>query len=259
MKLILATVLAQLAWTVTAEPGIAAVAACSPTLTASYPAPSVAKGFVAHLVANGLSKPRGLKFDSAGNLLVVESGVGVTALTFHNTSANCLTVSKKTTVVTNSSLNHGIEMSFDGHTLYASSSTALYSWPYSAKTITAGSSPKVLVDNMAGTDHTTRTLQLSRFAPGLMLVTRGSSANLDPGANDLSTGQSQIKAFNLANMTGTYDFDTSGLLLGWGLRNDVGIDEHPITGGIFSVENSADQISRNVRSTLFQPSDSSDR
>lgn len=32
--------------------------------------------------------------------------------------------------------------------------------------------------------------------------------------------------------------------MGWGLRNSVGVAEHPVTGGIFSVENSADQIDR---------------
>ena len=33
-------------------------------------------------------------------------------------------------------------------------------------------------------------------------------------------------------------------MLGWGLRNSVGVAEEPKTGGIYSVENSADQISR---------------
>lgn len=32
--------------------------------------------------------------------------------------------------------------------------------------------------------------------------------------------------------------------MGWGLRNSVGVAEHPVTGGIYSVENSADQIER---------------
>lgn len=32
--------------------------------------------------------------------------------------------------------------------------------------------------------------------------------------------------------------------MGWGLRNSVGVAEEPITGGIYSVENSADQLQR---------------
>lgn len=97
---------------------------------------------------------------------------------------------------------------------------------------------------MAGSDHTSRTLLLSRKAPGMMLINRGSNSNLDELAADISTGHSQIRAFNITNATQPYDFNTAGLLLGWGLRNDVGIAEHPITGGIYSVENSADQVNR---------------
>lgn len=98
---------------------------------------------------------------------------------------------------------------------------------------------------MAGTDHTTRTLLLSEKVPGLLVVTRGSTSNIDFEASDITSGHSQIKAFNLRNMTDApYDFNLDGLRLGWGLRNDVGIAEHPVTGGLYSVENSADQISR---------------
>lgn len=98
---------------------------------------------------------------------------------------------------------------------------------------------------MAGSDHTTRTLLLSRKAPSLLLITRGSTSNLDFEAADINSGHSQIKAFNISNVTSTgYDFDTSGLLLGWGIRNAVGIAEHPRSGGIYCVENSADQITR---------------
>ena len=98
---------------------------------------------------------------------------------------------------------------------------------------------------MAGSDHTTRTLLLSKKVPGLLVVTRGSTSNIDFEASEITSGHSQIKAFNLKNMsTSAVDFDTTGLRLGWGLRNEVGIAEHPITGGLYSVENSADQITR---------------
>ncbi len=97
---------------------------------------------------------------------------------------------------------------------------------------------------MTNSDHVTRTLLFSKKQNGTLIVTRGSGANLDPDAAQLSSGHSQIKAFNLLNHTRTYDFDTDGMLLGWGLRNDVGIDEHPSTGGLYSVENSADDITR---------------
>ncbi|KAL9627673.1 MAG: hypothetical protein Q9164_007530 [Protoblastenia rupestris] len=41
-----------------------------------------------------------------------------------------------------------------------------------------------------------------------------------------------------------YDYTNDGMRLGWGLRNSVGLAEHPDTGGIYSVENSADEIMR---------------
>ena len=221
-------------------------ASCSPTLTASYAAPSVAEGYVARLVANNLTKPRGIAFDSQGTLLVVEANSGITALSLVDAGQDCLSVGSRSTVINSTTLNHGIVFSPNGSTLYASDPESVYAWDYSAASQKNTSMPTTIVTNMTTSDHTTRTLLLPRFAPGLMVVTRGSTSNIDPLADDISTGHSQVKAFNLTNMTSTpYDFDTDGLLLGWGLRNDVGIDEEPTTGGIYTVENSVDQMTRN--------------
>lgn len=93
-------------------------------------------------------------------------------------------------------------------------------------------------------DHTTRTLLLSQKAVGMLLISRGSTSNLDLKANSLDSGHSQIRAFNLSNTTSVpYDFTTDGMRLGWGIRNAVGVAEHR-TGLIYSVENSADEITR---------------
>lgn len=97
---------------------------------------------------------------------------------------------------------------------------------------------------MTTSDHTTRTLLLSRKIDDMMLINRGSTSNIDPEAEDITTGHSQIKAFNVNNVTSPYDFNTEGLLMGWGLRNEVGIDEEPLTGGIYGVENSVDDMDR---------------
>lgn len=104
---------------------------------------------------------------------------------------------------------------------------------------------KTIVAGMNTDDHTTRTLLMSQKVDGMLLISRGSTSNIDPAAEMLSSGHSQIKAFNLTNITADgYSFDTDGLRLGWGLRNSVGVAEHPITGGIYSVENSVDQATR---------------
>ncbi len=69
---------------------------------------------------------------------------------------------------------------------------------------------------------------------------------MDPLAAQLSTGISQIRVFNISNITSgsIYDYPSQGKLLGWGLRNSVGVAEEPTTGNVYSVENSADQIQR---------------
>ena len=140
-------------------------------------------------------------------------------------------------------------LSEDGRTLYASTSEAALSWAYDPAQSSVGKDARTLVDGMDGSDHTTRTLLLSQKAPGLILISRGSGDNIDPEAESEDTGISQIRAFNLTNLTGTepYRYNRDGLRLGWGLRNSVGVAEHPETGGIYSVENSVDQIQRDGR------------
>jgi glucose/arabinose dehydrogenase len=91
--------------------------------------------------------------------------------------------------------------------------------------------------------HSTRTL---RYADGGWLVaSRGSNGNLDLDCGSVDTGHCQVKAFNLSNVPSDgYDFRTQGTRLGWGLRNSVGVDQHPQTGEIWTVENSIDDLVR---------------
>lgn len=219
--------------------------AASNTATSNVlPTPSVASGYAVTRVASALETPRGIIFDSADRLLAVQKNVGIVGLTLSEAQNGGASVESKTTVIDDNTLNHGIELSSDGKTLYASSTEYVYSWVYDPMTGKNTSEPTILVGNMTTSDHTTRTLLLSKKAPGMLIVTRGSTSNIDTEAEDISTGHSQIKVFNLMNMTGPYDFNADGLLLGWGLRNDVGIAEEPVTGGLYSVENSVDQMTR---------------
>ncbi|EXJ96177.1 hypothetical protein A1O1_01303 [Capronia coronata CBS 617.96] len=218
-------------------------ASCGPSPSGSI-RPSLASGFHMQVVATGLSKPRGILLDQAGNLLVVEQGRGVISAHTINEDNGCVSVGTSSDVTSALNLNHGIELSSDGRTLYASSSQDVYSWNYDSSSRTVSDRTN-LVTNMSGSDHTTRTLLLPESAPDMLVVTRGSTSNIDFDAASLASGHSQVKAFNLRNRTDTaYDFASDGLRLGWGLRNDVGIAEHPSSGGIWSVENSADQMTR---------------
>lgn len=220
-----------------------AQAASGSVTSTVLPTPSAAPGYTVKRMARGLETPRGIIFDSTDRLLTVQRGIGVVGLTFSNTTNGTSQPTSKT-VIADDTLNHGIELSSDGNTLYASSTESVFSWAYDPMTGANTSTPTILVSNMTTSDHTTRTLLLSRKAPGILFVARGSTSNIDPLAEDESTGHSQVKAFNITNMTDTYDFNRDGLLLGWGLRNDVGIAEEPTMGGIYTVENSVDQMTR---------------
>lgn len=98
---------------------------------------------------------------------------------------------------------------------------------------------------MSNSDHTTRTLLMSKKQPGTLLVSRGSQSNEDDNARDIESGHSQIRSFDLTKLdsdSGPYQF-LDGHVLGWGLRNSVGVAEDS-NGGVWSVENSVDELSR---------------
>jgi glucose/arabinose dehydrogenase len=144
-------------------------------------------------------------------------------------------------------LNHGIALSGDGKTLYASSVQSVFAWSYDPAAGAVGLSPSIVVTNMSNNDLTTRTLLMSKKKDGMLVISRGSNANYDVAALDPSTGLSQIKVFDLTQLSSgskPYNFNTDGRRLGWGLRNSVGIAEEPVLGGIYSVENSIDDITR---------------
>lgn len=152
-------------------------------------------------------------------------------------------------------LNHGIALSPDGKTLYVSSADAVFSYPYDAGStsgnfVSRGSARK-LIGGMRNSDHITRTLLVAqRFSKGQLLVSRGSADNIDAEARILSSGHSQLKLFDLSALPSgggnesAFDFTRDGKILAWGLRNSVGVAEEPTTGGIFTVENSADELRR---------------
>jgi len=118
-------------------------------------------------------------------------------------------------------------------------------WAYDPNKATISGDPTVLVTGMDNPDHTTRTLLLSKKSADTLLISRGSQDNIDQIAEDVSSGHSQIRSFNIGSGAKLpYNYSSSGTRLGWGLRNSVGVAEHPISGGIFSVENSADDINR---------------
>ena len=202
----------------------------------------VATGFAWDIIVTNLTKPRSIIFDSKGRLLVVQQQVGIVALSLSNDS--CAAVTQWHTVLQNKSLTHGLEFSPDGTTLYASSSAQAWSWQYDVENATV-SKPKLLVSGMNNTDHVTRTLHISPLYPNLLIISRGSASNIDMVAANIKSGHAQVKVFDLNHVpTGGYDFVADGKVLGWGLRNEVGITSDRF-GKIWGVLNAADDVAFN--------------
>ena len=73
---------------------------CPTTLTPTNSIkPSIASGYQAALVATGLTDPRSIEFDSAGNLLVIQAGAGIESLQLQDNGGTCVSVRSKKTVV----------------------------------------------------------------------------------------------------------------------------------------------------------------
>jgi glucose/arabinose dehydrogenase len=204
----------------TAKPSSAAIpASCSGAGTPAF-AGSLASGWKATKIAGGLTSPRSIQFDSAGNMLVVQSGKGIS---YHKMGTDgCVTSTKM--LVSQNNLNHGIAMSPDGKTLYASSMTQAYSWPYDAAAATVGTRATIVTGMYNGGSHLTRTLAIAPQAPNLLVVSHGSNANIDVPTGDPKTGRAIIKVFDLSAVpSGGYNYVSGGYLAGYGQRNEVGM------------------------------------
>lgn len=221
------------------------VLAQCPSLSHNYTANIVtADGWKQSLVANNLTKPRGMTLDSKGNLLVVDVGVGVVGYKIVDNPDGGACLGEYMVIVSNKDLSHGIALSKDGSTLYASTKNDVFSWPYDPDTRTAAAYVKTIITKMEGKESITRTL----FVHGdYIMVSVGPQDKLDTGATDINTGRSAVKFFSLSDTnvrTVPYDYPEEGQVLGWGLRNSVGLTVNPKTSDIWTVENSVDSFKR---------------
>lgn len=135
--------------------------------------------------------------------------------------------------------NHGLQLSPDGKTLYVSTANDVFAYAYDSNAGSVSGDPRVVVTGMDNTMHKSRTLFLT--SGGDLLVSRGSAANADVLAREESSGHCQIRSFDVSKDRTNY---TDGQVVGWGLRNSVGLGEHPTNKGVWSVENSVDNLRR---------------
>ncbi|KAI1469032.1 soluble quino protein glucose dehydrogenase [Daldinia caldariorum] len=207
----------------------------------------VSDGYTAQVVLNGLKGPRDIVLDTAGNILVSEQrGAGIRRVVLTESDDGNVCVASSAQLIPDSSLNHGLAISQDGKTIFVSNMASVSAYPYDAEAGTVGAK-KTVIEGMRSGGHVTRTLFIPSSAPDILLVSRGSDGNIDNSTTNVASGKSMIKAFKISELLAsetTTDYATGGEVLGWGLRNSVGVGEDPSTGGIWSVENSADDIHR---------------
>lgn len=211
--------------TVTTTPGPTSSPTGSPTGCPSVDEPNfpleIAEGWELVKLAGELTTPRGIVVDSAGNLLVVQNGVGITAHILDDTG--CVASSK--VLIEDTNLNHGIYLNADSTVLYASSKDSVWSWPYDpeATTVDTGS-VKTLVTGMSSEGHITRTILVPKTQQNLLVVSRGSNGNLDYPSGSMSTQRAAVKVFDMSEAPADgYDYTVGGWQAGYGLRNEVGL------------------------------------
>ncbi|KAF3925130.1 hypothetical protein ABW20_dc0100797 [Dactylellina cionopaga] len=228
-----------------AVPALAATALAQTCtkLTNDLPAPVMAPGYISDISFEGLKFPRGIQWDTTGHLLVVDRGVGI----YRFSVDSCLQLQEQRLIINDTELNHGISMSPDGKMLFASTKDVAYAWSYDPDTGDV-SNKKPLVIGMANTEeggHITRTLLSPVSKPDWLVISVGSQENADLSTLKVTSGKSQIRAFNVSEaIDNPVVFHEGGFLLGWGLRNSVGMGEDNMAQ-LWSVENSIDSITRN--------------
>ncbi|KAF2756427.1 soluble quino protein glucose dehydrogenase [Pseudovirgaria hyperparasitica] len=204
-------------------------------------------GYESRVVVNGLKSPRHMVVDTEGNLIFSErddvvGGIRHVKLADHLDTDVCVQGNKQ--LIPDPTLNHGIALSSDGKTLYVSNKDSVFSYPYDAKKVTVGTRKTLITGMTQEGTHQTRTLLLLKKHPELLLVSRGSVNNIDDGSADIASGRAQIRIFNVTEVAKhPIEYNTAEVL-GYGLRNSVGVGEDPTTGNIWSVENSSDELTR---------------
>ena len=207
--------------------------------------PDAAFGAFVHgcTFATGLAKPRSVKIDANGDVLVLErSRAQVTALWDDDGDG---VADGRATIFTAPGINHGLAL-HGGH-LYTSSDTTVYRAAYTAGQRGASTGGReVVVKNMnadgrggAPMGHWSRTLA---FGPdGRLYVSVGSLGNVDA-----SSYRARVRRFDLSGAplpAGGFDFG-GGEVFADGLRNEVGL-AFDARGVLWGVENGADRLVRN--------------
>jgi len=188
--------------------------------------------------ASDLGAARQMAFAPNGDLFVAIGGAGQVVALYDADKDGASAASERSTFASAPDLNHGVAFSRDGAYLYASSATTIYRWAYASGDRTAKGAAEVVVKDMLGGGHDTRTLVFD--STGRLYVNVGSSDNVETDAN-LSV-RAQVRRFTIPASIpqGGIDY-AQGEVVASGLRNEVGLfvdgDDH-----LWGVENGRDDL-----------------
>ncbi|KAK3372679.1 soluble quino protein glucose/sorbosone dehydrogenase [Podospora didyma] len=203
----------------------------------------LASGYTSSVLVTGLRTPRGIAMDTEGALLVSEQQGGTIRRLTLKDQGSTVCVDTNKVLISESTSNHGVAVSADGKTIFVSNLQKVTAYPYDPVAGTVGAGKAIITNMQNNGPHPTRALMTSKFSPDTLLVAIGSAANVDTPTTAQSAGRSMIKMFSIKQISATpVTYNAGGEVLGWGLRNIVGMGEHPINGGVWSVENSMDDI-----------------
>ncbi|KAK6846112.1 hypothetical protein PG987_001300 [Apiospora arundinis] len=213
---------------------------CSGVSAMRY-ANTLASGWSVVKVAGNLRGVRTIVWDPLGQMLVSESGKGISVHTF---GANGC-INSSSTLIALGQLNHGLALTPDGKTLYASTERMAYQWAYDPATRKV-SGQKTVVNGMVSGIHSTRNLLVVPSKPNMVLLQTGSTSNLDQQALNMASGRAIIKIFDMSKAPANgYNYNTGGEVVAYGLRNEIGFITDP-NGMLWGVENSGDDFRRTV-------------
>src|SRR5205823_11616776 len=111
--------------------------------------------YCVYLFASGLGGARQMAFAPNGDLFINNGNVTVL---YDDDASGSIGDNERATFATVRGLNHGIAFVRDASYLYASSSTAVYRWRYTAGLRRATGNAEVVIANIPGGGHVTRTL-----------------------------------------------------------------------------------------------------
>ncbi|MGC4064429.1 MAG: PQQ-dependent sugar dehydrogenase [Polyangiaceae bacterium] len=198
------------------------------------PEASVPQGYCAWVFAEGLTSPRGMVADDAGQLVVIESGsAGAVTLLWDANGDRINQPSERLRIASTSGLNHGVAL--QGGYLYASTATTIYRWPYTGARAALSNRQTVLA-GMPNGGHSTRTLVFD--SAGNLYVSIGSGSNLDPDSS-----RARILRIDAEKLGGATLALSDASVFADGLRNEVGL-RFDASGRLFGVENGSDNLQR---------------